>query len=89
VTSCIQRREQFVADARSAADFTTAVASLSQRSMVLSLRALIEQAPQIHRLARRGRTRIGSRKRRDDVADRVSVKRPARKSGDTCTGGIR
>lgn len=79
-----------VAQARSAADSAAAVASLFRRSVVLSLWALIEQAPQTRRRARRGRTRMGSRKPSDDVTDRmVATKVPPRKPGDTCTGGIR
>lgn len=77
-----------VAEARSASGFATAVASLFRRSVVLSLWALIEQAPQIHHLARRGRTRIGSRKPRGNVAERIWARKGPRKLGDRHTGAV-
>jgi hypothetical protein len=62
-----------VADARSAGDFATAVASLFRRGLMLPLGALIEQAPQIRCVARRGRARTGSPKRSGGIIDRVAA----------------
>jgi hypothetical protein len=62
-----------VAGAQSAGDFATAVASLFRGGLMLSLGALIERAPQIRRVARRGRAGTGSTERSDDLIDRVSA----------------
>jgi hypothetical protein len=74
-----------VAEARSAAEFATAVASLFRPGVVLSLWALIAQAGS----ARRGRTSTGSRKPTGGAAEAIWATKDPREPRDRCTGGIR